>query len=285
MTVLLIGALLLAQGKGKAERPAPDVANAAYGPHERNILDLWRAPSETPTPLVLFIHGGGFMAGSKEGVSPGLIATLRKQKISTAAINYRYSQQAPFPACFHDGARALQFLRSRAREWNLDPARVGATGGSAGAGISLWLAFHDDLADPKSADPVARESTRLTCAAVTNGQTSYDPLWIKEKIGGDAWTHRALPQLFGVKPEEFETEKARALFAEGSPITHLTKDDAPVHLFYSAMKEGDIHSGRFGLLLKEKAEPLGLECVVSIKGEPEAAETTEAFLIRHLTKR
>jgi acetyl esterase/lipase len=58
----------------------------------------------------------------------------------------------------HDGARAVQYLRSRAKEWNLDPARVAATGGSAGAGISLWLAFHADLADPKSKDPVARQS-------------------------------------------------------------------------------------------------------------------------------
>jgi len=65
-----------------------------------------------------------------------------------------------------DAARALQFVRSKAAEWNIDKTRIGATGGSAGACSSLWLAFHDDLADPKSSDPVARESTRLLCAAV-----------------------------------------------------------------------------------------------------------------------
>jgi len=45
----------------------------------------------------------------------------------------------------HDCARAIQFLRSKAARWNIDPKRIAATGGSAGAGISLWLGFHDDL--------------------------------------------------------------------------------------------------------------------------------------------
>ena len=82
----------------------------------------------------------------------------------------------------HDAARALQFVRSKAAEWNLDKTRIGAAGGSAGACSSLWLAFHDDLADPKSDDPIARESTRLWCAAVTGAQTTLDPQQMK------AWT-------------------------------------------------------------------------------------------------
>ena len=66
-----------------------------------------------------------------------------------------------------------------------------STGGSAGAGISLWLAFHDDLADPQSPDPIARESTRLTCAGVMGPQTTLDPQQMKEwtpnsRYGGHA---------------------------------------------------------------------------------------------------
>jgi hypothetical protein len=60
----------------------------------------------------------------------------------------------------------VQFLRMKAKEWNLDPKRFALSGNSAGAGISLWLAFHDDMADPTDKDPIARESTRLWCAAV-----------------------------------------------------------------------------------------------------------------------
>ena len=55
---------------------------------------------------------------------------------------------------------SLQTIRSKAKEWNLDPERIACYGGSAGAGISLWLAFHEDLADPNSDDPIARQSTQ-----------------------------------------------------------------------------------------------------------------------------
>jgi acetyl esterase/lipase len=74
---------------------------------------------------------------------------------------------APFPAPQRDAARAIQFLRSKATVWNIDPARVVAFGGSAGAGISLWLALHADLAETNSPDPVARQSTRLLVAMRT----------------------------------------------------------------------------------------------------------------------
>ncbi len=105
--------------------------------------------------------------------------------ISVAAVNYRYISQAqdvspPVKAPLHDAARALQFVRSKAGEWNIDKTRIGANGGSAGACSSLWLAFHDDLADAKSDDPIARESTRLWCAAVDGAQTTLDPQQMKD---------------------------------------------------------------------------------------------------------
>jgi acetyl esterase/lipase len=87
------------------------------------------------------------------------------------AINYRligkHTQGVtpPVKAPLHDAARALQFVRSKARVWNIDKERIGAAGTSAGACSSLWLAYHDDLADPQSKDPVARESTRLGASA------------------------------------------------------------------------------------------------------------------------
>ncbi|MEZ6075854.1 MAG: hypothetical protein R3C56_09310 [Pirellulaceae bacterium] len=84
------------------------------------------------------------------------------------AINYRYVKNAveekvepPVKAPLEDAARALQFVRSKATDWNLDKKKIGATGGSAGACSSLWLAFHDDMAASDSEDPIARESTRL----------------------------------------------------------------------------------------------------------------------------
>ncbi len=183
------------QGKQRPPRREPDRADVSYGPHERNVLDLWKAKSDRPTPLVIYIHGGGFTQGSKETVNPLLLSGLLSQGISVAAINYRYSTQAPYPAPMMDGARAVQFLRLHAAEWNLDPKAFGATGGSAGAGISLWIGFHDDLGDANSADPIARQTTRLSAMAVTNGQTSYDPRTIAKVIGEETARISALRKL------------------------------------------------------------------------------------------
>src|SRR5262249_56204710 len=102
--------------------------------------------------------------------------------VGVGAMKYGVRNAAAMPAAYLDCARALQFLRHHATKWDLDPRLVASTGGSAGAGTSLWLAFHDDLADPKGDDPVARQSTRLICTVVSNGQSSYDPRFA-EKAG------------------------------------------------------------------------------------------------------
>jgi acetyl esterase/lipase len=259
-----------------AAKPKPDVADARYGPHARNVLDLWKAKSDRPAPLVVFIHGGGFRGGSKEALNADLLDRCLKAGVSVAAINYRLTDTAPYPAAFLDSARAVQFLRHHAKEWGLDPKRVAATGGSAGAGTSLWIGFHDDLADPKSDDPVARQSTRLTCMAVLGAQTTYDPRVIKKLIGGRAHEHPALMPFYGLKPDELDTPRAHKLYEEASPVTHLTRGDPPVFLYYQEArgplpadaKPGQgIHHPNFGTFLKEKMDPLKIECVLRHRDE------------------
>jgi acetyl esterase/lipase len=278
------------KGPGK---PKADLADVKYGPHERNVLDLWKARADAPTPLVVFIHGGGFHAGSKEALAPALLDALLAKGISVMAVNYRLSPGVAFPAHYADCARAIQFARSRAKDWNLDPQRVGATGGSAGAGTSLWLGFHDDLADPKSDDPVLRQSTRLICMAVQGAQSSYDPRVIKEWVGEAAAKHPALEGFYGLKADELDTPKAHKLYEDASPVTHLTKDDPPVYAFYNEprqlpkeAKPGEgIHHINFGLRLKEKMDKLGIECVVrhQDEGANPLRETVE-FFVKHLKK-
>ena len=186
-------------------KPRPDFGNMRYGPHERNILDLWKAkPSgglDVATPVVIFFHGGGFRSGDKSSVPAGLLSRCLEAGISVASANYRLSHTAPYPAPMLDGARAIQFMRSKAKELGIDPARIAGSGSSAGAGIALWVAFHDDLADPQSTDPVARQSSRLTCVGVDGAQTSYDPRFIKALIGGRAHEHPALPLFYGISSE------------------------------------------------------------------------------------
>ena len=297
--ILLFLTVLLATTATSAQlpKPKPDVADVKYGPHERNVLDLWQAKGEGPRPLVVFIHGGGFRAGNKEQLGTDFLKRCLDAGISVAAINYRLTDTAPFPAAFLDSARAIQFLRFKAKDWNLDPQRVGATGGSAGAGTALWIGFHDDLADPKSDDPVARQSTRLTCMAVQGAQTTYDPRVIKKLIGGRAAEHPALLPFYGIKADEIDTPKAYEMYEKASPINYLTKDAPPVFLFYSEPKgplpadakpgQG-IHHPKFGVLLKEKMAPLGIECVLRHRDDyPDKGMATDLnremveFFVKH----
>jgi acetyl esterase/lipase len=214
--------------------------------------------------------------------------------ISVATTNYRYVQQAqaagvkpPVKWPLEDAARALQFLRSKAAEWNIDKRRIGACGGSAGACSSLWLALHDDMAQPNSPDPVARESTRLWCAAVVGAQTCLDPKTMREWMpnvtyGGHAFGFREqYPKTDEEKTAEFQRfyESRDAILPwikEYSPLDHASADDPPLWLSYSqdtpAVKgeeqKDPTHSAVFGLMLEERLKPLGVEIVVTCPARP-----------------
>jgi acetyl esterase/lipase len=295
-----------AKPKPKPARPTPTHADVAYGKHPRQKLDFWQAKSDSPTPLVVLIHGGGWTGGDKSGYGTTAIKPFLDAGISVAAINYRFIKQAmeekvqpPVKAPLYDAARAIQFHRSTAKDWNLDRTRVGATGGSAGACTSLWLAFHDDLADPRSSDPVARESTRLTAAAVDGAQTSLDPKQVREWMpnatyGGHAFGFRAPKQS---RQAEFEKalanrDKILPWIREYSPIEMVTKDDPPVFLAYGGQGKPPVvgekqkdptHSAVYGLKLAERCKEVGVECVLVYPGAPKSKyASTTAFLIAKL---
>src|SRR5580704_383283 len=125
VVIMAVAPAAFSQAQPKQKAPPPTHRDVHYGPHERNVLDFWQAESKQPTPVLVSIHGGGFVAGNKS-VQPQLLKGCLDSGISVAAINYRYSTQAIAPAPFHDGARAVQFLRSKAKEWNIDPQRFAA---------------------------------------------------------------------------------------------------------------------------------------------------------------
>ncbi|MDB6028307.1 MAG: aes [Verrucomicrobiales bacterium] len=289
---LLIGSSHAQNPRKGGSKPKPDLADVKYGPHDLNVFDLWKAKSDKPTPLVVYIHGGGFRAGSKELLSAALLEGLLSNGISVMSINYRLSPAVSFPTHFMDSARAIQFARSKASEWNIDPKRIGASGGSAGAGTSLWIGFHDDMADAKNADPVLRQSTRLSCMAVAGAQSSYDPRVIKLWIGEAAANHPALQDFYGLKADELDTDKAHQRYEAASAIMLLSKNDPPVYAFYNeprgplpvnARPGQGIHHINFGLRLKEQMDKLGIECVVrhQDQGAQMDKEMVE-FFVKHL---
>ncbi len=279
----------------EASVPKPTLSEVRYGDHERQVLDFWKAEAEGPTPVAFVIHGGGWTGGSKERLSRFADPNaLLEAGISVVAINYRLIQREgentdpPVMAPLRDAARALQFVRSRAAEWGLDRERVGAAGGSAGACSSLWLAFHDDLADPRSGDPVARESTRLWCAAVTGAQTTLDPAQMREwtpnsRYGGHAFGFANFAAFLEGR------EKVLPWIAEYSPHALVTSDDPPVYLTYSAPpalgreQKDPTHTSNFGVKLREHCVAIGVECELVYPGAPGVKHPTPtAYLIEKL---
>ena len=279
-------------GQNRA-KPEPTHRNVSYGPHEQNVLDVWLAESGTPTPLVLYIHGGGFRGGSKESLRADALRGLLDAGISVAAVEYRFIKHKKLPAAHHDCRRALQFVRSKADEWNLDKARFGAFGGSAGAQLCMWLALHDDMAQPDSADPIERESTRLACVATNGGQTTMDfELWQKWIPGYDA-PHRDPLEAFEAKSEE----ELRKLVAEVSALSLISADDPPIFMSYGMAPDAPVpsdperargwkvHHVTFGVKLKEKMDALGIEADLKYPGASSKYESVPQFFRAKLVKR
>ena len=279
--------------------PTPTIQSARYGDHERNVVDIWQAEGKSPTPRVLVIHGGGWLGGAKERVDRFVdVQALLNAGISVAALNYRFVDQAiqegvepPVKAPLYDAARCLQFIRSKAKLWNIDTTQIAAAGGSAGACSSLWLAFHDDLCELTSDDLVARQSTRLCCVAVKGAQTSLDPKQMKEwtpnsKYGGHAFG------FLGFKAFLNGRDSILPLLAEYSPYSLVTKNDPPVYLIYSTPpslgqdQRDPTHTSNFGVKLKNHCQKKDVPCELVYPGAPDIlhADTT-SFLIGKLSVR
>ncbi len=255
----------------QAPRLPPTHEDEKYGDHAKQAFDLYLVESETPTPLFIWIHGGGFRGGDKRAVDAQMVRQFHEHGVSFASLNYRLTDVGPYPMQMLDAARGLQTIRSRAKQYSIDPQRIACGGGSAGAGISMWLLYHDDLADPKSDDPIARQSTRITCALSLAGQTSYDPRTIQKLFGTDQ-VHEALVLLYGMKDDkDLNRPELTKRFEDASAIHHATRDDPPLYLYYPQANEPlpanspgnrHIHHPKFGSFLKEKTDPLGLEVVL-----------------------
>lgn len=304
------GVLTIAEGLAflakmkKANKPAPDskvtggteptMSDIAYGPHERNKLDFWKAKSDRPTPVVVFIHGGGFISGDKSRwrTSPELKQLLDKG-VSCAAINYRYLTQAPVQDILHDAAHAVQFIRSKSDEWNIDKAHIAAQGGSAGAGTSLWLDTHDDLADPSAADPVLRESSRVCAAVINSTQATYD-LTRWESFLGPAkpeWSKGADegPHFYGFKTlDDLKTDAGKKVLHECDMLGWISKDDAPI-LCTTGQPDGPItsrghwlHHPKHAQEVKKCCDACSVDCTVIAEGTAKGDNPALAFLLTHL---
>lgn len=275
--------------------PEPDVRDLPYGPHERNVLDLWKAAGEGPRPLVVFIHGGGFTSGdkSKWRGSP-LLTDLLKNGISCAAINYRFRKDAPVQEILRDASRAVQYLRSRAQEWSLDPAHFAGLGGSAGAGTSLWLVTRDDLADPNSEDPILRQSSRLQAAVLLSTQATYDLTRWESFLGpsNPAWwkSPNEMAEFYHLKERaDLAKPGSQAILQEVDMLRWISADDGallisnPLPDVPSTQRNEYLHHPGHARAIVQACEAAGVTCFwrESGKSEDKGIDPVD-FLIKQL---
>ncbi len=250
--------------------------NEKYGPHERNTFDIWLAVSEKPTPLVIYIHGGGFIGGdkSKYYASEDIVRFL-DTGVSVALINYRFMNEPPYGilASMNDSKRCLQYIRFHSEKYNIDKTRIACTGGSAGAGTSLWLAFSDEMADLENTDPVLCESTRLTCAGAFATQSTYNICRWNKIIGlpedNSPEKQLEIARAFGFKSaESLKFPEAEKVKDELDFLAKMNKNSAPFFVFNK--QAGGIptnvdelnHHPFHAKALKERATEVGAEAVV-----------------------
>ena len=252
---------------GKAMNvPMPTYENVKYGRHPRQGMDVWLPKSgEKATPIVLFIHGGGWVNGDRMNVDViSRLETCRQRGVAFATVSYRLLSDGrlggirpPVKACLDDAIAAIRLVQDRSQEWNVDPRRIGLTGGSAGACSSLYAALQDDCA------------LGIRAVLAMRPQTSLDPKEMREWIPNIKYGHSA----FGYKGFDdwlAHREDCLEWIGRFSPIALLrgcTRSKAPVFLYFAMpdppagkLPKDPTHAGMFCTKFREACERKGISC-------------------------
>ncbi|MFC2080381.1 LamG-like jellyroll fold domain-containing protein [Bacteroidota bacterium] len=267
--------------------PLPTYEAVKYGPFERNEIDFWKADTDEPAPVVLYIHGGGFINGNRLQVRTNRANDVKNflaNGISVASISYRLKSPniqnlysgTRLDTIILDCARSVQFLKYMADEWNIDKNRIGAYGGSAGGGASLWIGTHNDLADTKNPDPVLKESSRIKAVGHLNSQATYNwPVWpaILEMDSATVYSGVAADDVetWQMPREEMGLPEGLALGAFLDMYNHLTTDDPPIYTQNrneNVVPGNIIHHPRHSIAIKNKCDEIGVECTLALATTP-----------------
>ena len=159
-----------------------------YGDYERTTYDLFSPNTDTLSPLMIFIHGGGFFASDKSAIyaDPNFISTvdsLLSENIAVACINYRFiDAYEGILRSLNDCKRALQHMKFYSKKLQINKDKIILMGGSAGSGASLWIGLNDDMKSTNSEDSISLESTRVQGLVCNSTQANYDLLNWSETI-------------------------------------------------------------------------------------------------------
>ncbi len=292
---------------GEYETPT-DVANrpsTSFGPHsDRTVSDIRFALVEgfrplrldlhlprdasAPFPVVVSIHGGGWLLGSNKIDSDDTVSiaalweSLLANGIAVASVQYRLSGEAPFPAQLHDVKAAVRWLRAFGGEFGIDSGRIAAFGDSAGAHLALLLAVTGGMPELEGAVGVRDGASDIVSAVSWYGPTELESL--SSEIY-DWWTDDSMAsRLLGA---DFRTSLDLARAA--SPITYVSASSAPILLQHGELD--DLVPYQQAPLLAERYRSFAVEAEAQVIpdaghgfGEPELAPIVASavqFFERH----
>ncbi len=253
-TLILSAVLALAQtgspGAQKVELLYPGGAPGALGdtPADKPTLSLYLPPTGkgNGTAVVICPGGGyGHLADGHEGKDPAEF--LNKLGVAAFVVRYRLGPRYRHPIPLQDAQQAIRSVRSRAKEFGLDPKRIGIWGFSAGGHLASTVATHFDDGKPDATDPVARESSRpdfaILCYPVITLEPPYAHLGSRNNLLGkdaDAKLVESLCNERRVTPQTpptflFHTSEDTAVPPENSVLFYLAlrkaKVPAELHIY------------------------------------------------------
>jgi acetyl esterase/lipase len=189
-------------------------------------LDLYLPEtSKGPMPLIIWIHGGAWMSGSKDAPSPALGFTA--EGYAVAHVSYRFSREAQFPAQIHDCKAAVRWLRANARKYNLAPDKFAAWGASAGGHLVALLGTSGGVAELEGSVNELKESSRVQAVVDWFGPTDFLQIGNAESdLHHNAAESPESKLIGGALPEN--KEKA----AKASPISYVSSNAPPFLLMH-----------------------------------------------------
>ena len=217
-------------GSGSFASIAPtytDLAYATVSPAQK--LDLYiPTMGNGPFPVVLMVHGGGFMMGDKaDGTGLAGVDQLLAAGYAVASINYRLSGEAKYPAQINDAKAAVRFLRANAAKYNLNPDKFGTWGASAGGNLVSLLGTTCGVTELEGAD--LGNADQSSCVqAVVDWFGPIDFLAMDEQF-----TDTSCPQNHNdaSSPESqlvgAAIQTVPDLVWTTNPMNYITSDDAP----------------------------------------------------------
>lgn len=178
--------------------------------------------SQQPSPVFVWIHGGGWQAGSKDGGIYVASQFVRKGFVG-ATIEYRLTDEAPFPAQIEDCKCAIRYLRAHAKEFNIDPDRIAVGGASAGGHLAALVGTSGGVDDLEGSGGWQDQSSRVQAVVDLYGPTDFE-LFVTTK-GYETHDRDGSPESKLLGGGKVLANKAG--IRRVNPITYVDQDDPP----------------------------------------------------------